>query len=105
MAGGYWLNIWFDWWRGPAPRRRLLLLLGRHVALSKEEDARHIIAADLEWVLVRPPRIVPGGPTGSYRVFPDRVPSPKISQGDVADLMIKAATTDTWVHQAPIPGY
>ncbi len=40
-----------------------------------------------------------------YRVFADRVPSPKISQGDVADLMLKCAAGDEWVLRAPIPGY
>lgn len=85
--------------------RLLLKLLAKHVALAKEREYTIIRDTGLEWVLVRPPRIVPGPPTGSYRVLPDRVPSPKIAQGDVADLMLKSATTDDWVRRAPIPGY
>lgn len=85
--------------------RFLLKLMAKHVALAKEREYEIVTATDLDWVLVRPPRIVPGPATGTYRVFADRVPSPKISQGDVADLMLKCAAADEWVHRAPIPGY
>ena len=85
--------------------RALVLLFSKHVALAKEREAEIIRQTDLEWVLVRPPRIVAGPATGNYRVLPDRVPSSKISQGDVADLMLKCAADSTWVRRAPIPGY
>ena len=85
--------------------RWLLLTVAKHVALAKEREAAIVRASDLEWTLVRPPRIVPGDATATYRVFPDRVPSPRISQGDVADLMLKCASGSQWVRQAPIPGY
>lgn len=85
--------------------RTLLLLLSKYVALATEREAEINRASELEWVLARPPRIVPGPATGSYRVMPDRVPSPNISQGDVADLMLKCAAGSEWVRRAPIPGY
>lgn len=85
--------------------RALVLLFTKYVAMAKEREAEIVRKSDLDWVLVRPPRIVPGAATGKYRVFPDRVPSPKISQGDVADLMLKCATDNQWVRRAPIPGY
>lgn len=85
--------------------RALVMVFSKHVALAKEREAEIIRKTDLEWVLVRPPRIVKGPATGSYRVLPDRVPSPKISQGDVADLMLKCAADPAWVRRAPIPGY
>lgn len=85
--------------------RALLMLFSRYVGLAKEREAAVICATDLEWVLVRPPRIVPGPATGTYRVLPDRVPSASISQGDVAHLMLACARGDTWVRRAPILGY
>ena len=85
--------------------RGILKLVAKHVSEAKEREYELITASDLDWVLVRPPRIVPGPATGNYRVLLDRVPSSKISQGDVADLMLKAASTDQWVKKAPIPGY
>lgn len=85
--------------------RLLLNTVAKHVSASKEREYEIIKATDLDWVLVRPPRILPGPPKGNYRVLPDRVPSPKITQGDVADLMLKCTEGDQWVRQAPIPGY
>lgn len=85
--------------------RFLLKRLSKHVAEAKEREYAVIVATDLDWVLVRPPRIVEGPATGDYRVFGDRVPSPKISQGDVAHLMLRCAADDEWVRKAPIPGY
>lgn len=85
--------------------RALLLRVSKHMALAKEREEEIIRASGLEWVLVRPPRIVPGPATGKYRVLPDRVPSPRISQGDVADLILRCATSSEWVRRAPIPGY
>lgn len=83
----------------------ILKLVAKHVSQAKVREYEVITATDLEWVIVRPPRILPGPATGDYRVLPDRVPSPKISQGDVAHLMLKCATEDEWVRRAPIPGY
>lgn len=85
--------------------RLLLLLFARYVAEAKEREYAVIRQTDLAWVLVRPPRIVPGPPTGTYQVLPDRVPSSKISQGDVAHLMLACTQGDTWVRKGPIPGY
>lgn len=85
--------------------RLILNLVAKYVTRAKEREYDIITATDLDWVLVRPPRIVPGAPTGTYRVFGDRVPSPKISQGDVADLMLKCAAGEKWIRRAPIPGY
>ena len=83
----------------------ILGLVAKHVAEAKEREYEVITATDLEWVLVRPPRIVEGEATGTYRVLPDRVPSSKISQGDVAHLMLACVEGDAWVRKAPIPGY
>ena len=85
--------------------RLMLRLFAKHVAAAKEEEYRVIEASRLDWVLVRPPRIVRGPATGEYRVLPDRVPSPKISQGDVAHLMLECLGDDQWVRRGPIPGY
>lgn len=85
--------------------RFFLKRLAGHLAAAKEREYEIVAATDLDWTLVRPPRIVPGPATGRYRVFPDRVPSPRISQGDVAHFMLHCTVTDEWVRQAPIPGY
>lgn len=85
--------------------RLILTSLRPHVARAKEREYEVISATDLDWVIVRPPRILPGPATGTYRVFGGRPPGQTISQGDVADLILTCVREDTWVHKAPIPGY
>ena len=85
--------------------RGMLKLFARYVSEANEREYEIIKASGLDWVLVRPPRIVEGPATGDYRVLADRVPGSKISRGDVADLMLKCASGDEWVGRGPIPGY
>lgn len=84
--------------------RGLMGLFAKHVLAAKEREYEVIRNTSLDWVLVRPPRIVDGPATGKYRVLPDRVPSAKISRGDVAHFMLRCAHDDEWVGRAPIVG-
>ena len=83
----------------------LLRSMQKHLARAKEREYEIITATGLDWVIVRPPRIVEGPARGDYRVLADRAPSSSISQGDVADFMLKCVSEDRWVGKAPIPGY
>ncbi len=83
----------------------IISLVSKHVMEAKRREYEVITGTDLDWVIVRPPRILEGPATGTYRVLPDRPPSSSISQGDVAHLMLACASGDQWVRQAPIPGY
>jgi putative NADH-flavin reductase len=52
-----------------------------------------IAASNLDWTLVRPPRLTDKPRTGKYRVLEGHLPTFgfSISRADVADYMIKAA--------------
>lgn len=58
-------------------------------------------ASGLEWVIVRPPRLTNGPARKQYvkRTGLEKVPG-TMSRADVADFMVEAATTPTWVNQA-----
>jgi nucleoside-diphosphate-sugar epimerase len=63
----------------------------------QENDTR---ASGLEWVIARPARLTNGPATTTYikRASLERVPwSWAISRADVADFLVEAAVTDTWV--------
>ena len=63
----------------------------------QEQDTR---ASGLEWVIARPARLTDGPATKTYikRAGLDRVPwSWTMSRADVADFLVEAAVTDTWV--------
>jgi uncharacterized protein YbjT (DUF2867 family) len=63
----------------------------------QEQDARQ---SGLEWVIARPARLTDGPATKTYtkRATLERVPwSWTISRADVADFLVEAAVTKTWV--------
>jgi putative NADH-flavin reductase len=65
----------------------------------QEQDTRE---SGLEWVIARPARLTDGPATKTYikRAGLERVPwSWTISRADVADFLVEAAVTDTWVRK------
>jgi putative NADH-flavin reductase len=67
-------------------------------AAAMEEVFR---ASQLDWTIVRPPRLTDGPRTGKYRVREEHLPRLgfKISRADVADFMIKAAEDGTYIRK------
>jgi len=58
-------------------------------------------ASDLEWVVVRPGRLTNGPARGRYVARAEIAPVPgSISRADVADFLVTAAESDTWVGKA-----
>lgn len=82
----------------------VLRSMKRHVAAAKRREYEVITATNLDWVIVRPTQVVPGPATGTYQALPDRAPGARVSQGDVAEFMLKCTTGDEWVRRAPVLG-
>jgi len=70
---------------------------------DKERHERLIAASDLDWTLVRPPRLTDGPATGRYRVGTDLKMSllSKVSRADVAAFMLEQLDDTTWIGKAP----
>jgi putative NADH-flavin reductase len=71
--------------------RRTLL---RHVANDSAEMERIVTATDLDWMIVRPPRLTNGPLTGRYGVADDHLPpragrAATISRADVAHFLLE----------------
>ena len=76
--------------------------VGGVMATDKAEEYRILVASDLEWTLVRPPRLVEGPATG--RVVHDaRTPgrSSSIRRADLAVFFADVVEEDLYVRQAP----
>jgi putative NADH-flavin reductase len=87
--------------------RRFMHGLMKVVARDLLEDAtRHadiLRATDLEWVLVRPPRLTDGPRTGATRVgYFALGPRDSITRADLATFMLDAAASDEHVRAAPM---
>jgi putative NADH-flavin reductase len=66
----------------------------RHPMADLRAQERLLAASDLDYTIVRPPRLTDGPATRIYRVLPDALPSSSrhVSRADVADFMLQQLT-------------
>jgi uncharacterized protein YbjT (DUF2867 family) len=79
-----------------------LLLSQAYKDKNRQEAA--IRASSLDWVIVRPGRLINDPARGSVRAFTDlaEVKGGKIARADVARFVVEQLTTDTWLRQTPV---
>ena len=78
----------------------IVRVAARSVYLAKLREYEIFSGSDLDWTLVRPPRVVEGPPTGLV-VIGDRLASAQVTQGDVADAMLRLLLDPASVRTAP----
>jgi putative NADH-flavin reductase len=78
----------------------LVRLLARNVVAAKQREFDVAQRSDLDWTMLRPPRVMPGAATGRVEIG-GRLHSFRISSGDVADAMVRLAEGGDWLRQAP----
>ena len=86
----------------------LLDFFAPKVAEDARAHAEVIRQSDLDWVVVRAPRLTEGPHTGAYREgFLKLGPLSKIARADVADFMLREATPEgqRWHREAPMVAY
>ena len=66
-----------------------------------EREEQLVRASGLDWVIARPGRLTNGPGRKQYqkKAALEKVPF-SIARADVADFLVEAVTTDTWLHQA-----
>lgn len=66
----------------------------RYPMADQRAQERFLAASDLDYTIVRPPRLTDGPSTGNYKVLPDGLPSSSlhISRADVAEFMLQQLT-------------
>jgi putative NADH-flavin reductase len=75
----------------------------RNIFEDKELQERIVRESGLDWILVRPAMLTDGPRTGNYRAgfsSSDKI-ARKISRADVADFMLKQATSNEFLRQTP----
>jgi putative NADH-flavin reductase len=74
-----------------------------------EDERRHadlIRSTDLDWTIVRAPRLTDGPRTGSYRTGRLKMGvGAKVSRADVADFLLRLVETDAYVQEEPMICY
>jgi putative NADH-flavin reductase len=75
----------------------------KHVVEAKRREYEVFSGSDLDWTLVRPPRVIEGPRTGRY-VAGERLIGRSVTQADLAEFMLKELVERDWVRSAPFIG-
>ncbi|MFZ6010464.1 MAG: NAD(P)-dependent oxidoreductase [Bacteroidota bacterium] len=79
-------------------------LILKNIIKDHLEKEKIITKSELDWIIVRPPKLTNGVFTGKYRDGEHIKPRsffPTISRADVADFMLKQLTSQQYVHRTP----
>jgi putative NADH-flavin reductase len=84
----------------------LLDLLAKNVVLDSAANVRVIQESDLDWTIVRFPRLADGDRTGKYRVgYVGRDSGVQVSRADAADFVLKELVEKQWLKKLPVVSY
>jgi putative NADH-flavin reductase len=86
--------------------RFLLHLVAKEIVMDSAENVHVIQVSDLDWTVVRFPRLMDGEHTGKYRVgFVSKTSSTQISRADAADFVLQELTEQKWLRKLPLVSY
>ena len=77
----------------------------RHEIADHEAKEALVMASDLDWTIVRPPKLTAGPRTGRYRAGEDITtwrPLSLLSRADVADFILQELARPQYIRQAPL---
>ena len=84
----------------------LLNLLAKAVVLDSAENVKVIQASDLDWTIVRYPRLMDGAHTRKYKVgYVSKDSSTQLSRADGADFVLKELEEQKWLRKLPVVSY
>jgi putative NADH-flavin reductase len=78
----------------------------KHPFIDQAAQERLLLESDVDYTIVRAPRLMDGPFTGTYRVLPDALPpgALRINRADVADFMLLQLTDPRFHRQGPYIG-
>ncbi len=86
--------------------KALLTFMARDVLRDSEANVSVIRASNLDWTIVRFPRLTDRRHSGKYRVgYIGKDSGSQISRADGADFILRELEKGEYIHQAPIVSY
>ncbi|WP_132058005.1 NAD(P)-dependent oxidoreductase [Halorussus amylolyticus] len=79
----------------------LLKLLSREVLEDAKSHVADVRTRDLDWTVVRAPRLTQGDRTGEYRTGDIKLGVESVARGDVADFVLECAESELYVRELP----
>jgi putative NADH-flavin reductase len=84
----------------------LLNLLAKDVVLDSAANVKVIQGSDLDWTVVRYPRLMDGEHTHKYRVgYVSKDSGTQLSRADGADFVLKELAEKNWLRKLPVVSY
>jgi putative NADH-flavin reductase len=82
--------------------RLFLNLVGKEILVAKHLEWEVLKSSDLDWTLVRPPRIANEEASGNIFADEKRLKSLKIGVGDLTDFILQQINSKEWIRKAPL---
>jgi putative NADH-flavin reductase len=82
--------------------RLFLNLFGKQILIAKHLEWEVLKLSDLDWTLIRPPRIANEPSTGSISVDEKYLRSLKVSMEDLTDFILQQISSKEWIRKAPL---
>ena len=82
--------------------RLFLNLFGKQILVAKRMEWEVLKTSDLDWTLVRPPRIANEVASGDISANEKNLESLKVSVEDLTDFILEQITSKEWIRKAPL---
>lgn len=82
--------------------RLFLSLFSKPILVAKQLEWEVLKASDLDWTLVRPPRIANEEAKGNLSADEKNLKSLKVTVGDLTDFILEQTTSKNWIRKAPL---
>jgi len=82
--------------------RLFLTLFSKNILIAKHLEWEVLKASELDWTLVRPPRIANEKASGNIVVNEQKLDSLKVSVEDLTDFILEQITSKEWIRKAPL---
>jgi putative NADH-flavin reductase len=82
--------------------RLFLNLFAKQILVAKHLEWEVLKSSDLDWTLIRPPRIANEASSGSISVDEKNLRNLKVSVEDLTDFILQQLSSKEWIRKAPL---
>lgn len=82
--------------------RLFLNLFGKQILVAKHLEWEVLKSSDLDWTLIRPPRIAKGPATGSISADEKNLKNIKVNVEELTDFILQQISSKEWIRKAPL---
>jgi putative NADH-flavin reductase len=91
----------FDWRRGLL-KFIINTVMGKHLIQIKMIECRLVMQSDLDWTIVRPPRIVRALSKIALKADDHKLYRSHVSVDALTDFMLQQLVSDAWIRKTPL---